>query len=364
MSFLGLAGVASTVGLAAFALFNVVDKGAYNPNIPVKAAVEVNVSNAEKSANSSPVPAPASRKPEVIRVAASSETTTTADTQEDQTIKYANPPARTAKEQARIAQAVATLQKSVKSIDYERARYHPIHFKPQISKASNKECLVCHTEIMTRKPRKVSKAGVKSTDILAWYQTLDTYAGKQQSFHFRHLESDFAKQVMNLSCNFCHKGNDPREETPDMQPGQKLFTASAKPNFTLRKMVNPKQVCLRCHGKFPFEVMDGVEGPWHAARKDIEDEETPNGCLTCHGEDGFRTNRHKVTYLNAANIEELAKKSSDVCYGCHGGRKWYRINYPYPRHPWPDMDEETPEWAKNRPTKSEPEYQLKAKAVK
>jgi len=90
---------------------------------------------------------------------------------------------------------------------------------------------------------------------------------------------------------------------------------------------------------------------------DFEDEETPNGCLTCHGEFGFRTNRHNVTYLNARTIEDLATADSDTCYGCHGGRQWYRVSYPYPRHPWPDMDEETPEWAQGRPTTSDPEYQ-------
>jgi len=47
------------------------------------------------------------------------------------------------------------------------------------------------------------------------------------------------------------------------------------------------------------------------------------------------------------------------CFGCHGGRSWYRISYPYPRHAWPLMDAETvPDWATDRPTESKPEYQL------
>ena len=344
MAFLGLAGVASTVGLALFAVYNIADKGAYNPNIPVATVVEVEA-------------------PKEVKIVTNSVTATPATSDEPQVIQYRNPPARTAKQQALVDQAVAALKKSVKTIDYERARYHPLHFKPQATKASNEECLVCHSEIMTHKPRQISPAGVKSDATLAWYQTLDTYTGKQQSFHFRHLNSAFAKQVMNLSCSFCHKGNDPREETPDMQPGQKVFSASAKPNFTLRKMVNPATTCLRCHGSFPVQIMEGIEEAWPKARLDIEDEETPNGCLTCH-EESFRTNRHHVSYLKAANIEKLAKKSSDVCYGCHGGRQWYRTSYPYPRHAWPDMDEEIPDWAKNRSTRSDPEYQLKTRAVK
>jgi len=351
MAFLGVAGFASTVCLALFALFNVIFHGGYNPNlpadVPVKPAVVSNAVNAGK--DSSGVASP--KKPEIIKVAGAAGP------------QYVDPPVRTAKEQAGVEQAVAALKQSIKNMDLERAIYHPLHFKPNIAKASNEECLVCHTEIMTRKPRQTSPAGVNADNVLAWYQTLDTYKGKQESFHFRHLSSDFAKQTMNLSCNFCHKGNDPREETPDMQPGQKIFSTSATPNFTLRKMVNPSTTCLRCHGKFPVEVMEGVEGTWPKARVDMEDEETPNGCLTCH-EESFRTNRHHVSYLKAASIEKLAKKSSDVCYGCHGGRQWYRNSYPYPRHPWPDMDEETPDWAKNRPTKSEPEYQLKNTAAK
>ncbi len=201
---------------------------------------------------------------------------------------------------------------------------------------------------------------MKAADSLAWYQTLDTYSGPQATFHWRHLESDFAKQTMNLQCNFCHKGNDPREETPDMLPTRPALTASATPEFTLRKMVNPSETCLLCHGSMPDpENIMGLGGKWHEVRGDMEYAEAPNGCLSCHAET-FRTNRHQVNYLNAANIEELARSgTSDTCYGCHGGRAWYRTSYPYPRHDWPGMDKTTvPEWAANRPTASKPEHQL------
>lgn len=277
-------------------------------------------------------------------------------------IPYTNPPERTPAEQAAIEAKVAALKAELPGLDYQRARYHPLHFPPAIAQASNEECLVCHQEIMTEKPRAESLAGVKAADSTAWYQTLDTYSGDQQGFHWRHLQSDFAQEVMNLQCNFCHKGNDPREESPDMIPGRAAFSASSVPEFTNRKMVNPETTCLRCHGAMPDPVnIMGLPGPWPEARADIEDASDPataNGCLTCHG-DLFRTNRHEVTYLKGANIEALAKEvSSDTCYGCHGGRQWYRISYPYPRHPWPGMDPETPEWAKDRPTLSDPEYRL------
>ncbi len=274
-----------------------------------------------------------------------------------------DPPERTDQELAEIGKRVDALKATIGGFDYEQARYHPLHFQPQVAEASNEECLVCHQEILNHTPREVSPAGLRADAALAWYQTLDSYSGEQGTFHYRHLESQFAKQVMNLSCNFCHQGNDPREESPDMQPGKANFSAAPEPTFTLRKMVNPTQTCLRCHGAMPDPVdIMGLGGPWHEARVDLEDEETPNGCLTCH-EELYRTVRHQVNYLKAASIEQAAKAGSDVCFGCHGGRQWYRIAYPYPRTPWPDMDEEIPDWAKDRPTGSDPQYRLKPNAV-
>ena len=275
-------------------------------------------------------------------------------------VTYANPPAPSAEELAAIGERLAALSAEIPTLDYQRARYHPIHFPPAIEQASNEECLACHQETLSNSVRETSPAGVKAADSLAWYQTLDTYSGPQATFHWRHLESDFAKQTMNLQCNFCHKGNDPREETPDMLPTRPALTASATPEFTLRKMVNPSETCLLCHGSMPDpENIMGLGGKWHEVRGDMEYAEAPNGCLSCHAET-FRTNRHQVNYLNAANIEELARSgTSDTCYGCHGGRAWYRTSYPYPRHDWPGMDKTTvPEWAANRPTASKPEHQL------
>ncbi len=276
-------------------------------------------------------------------------------------VTYRDPAERTAEEQAQIDERVAALQAEVDAgIDYERARFHPIHFPPAIGEASNEECLVCHQEILDHKPREESPAGVSADDTTAWYQTLDTYWQDQSSFHWRHLESDFSKMVMNLECSFCHQGNDPREESPDMLLTRERFTADAQPEFTLRKMVNPETTCLRCHGQMPdpVEIM-GLGGEWHEVRGDMEWPEAPNGCLSCHAE-LYRTARHNVDYLKAHSIEEVARAgSSDTCYGCHGGRAWYRISYPYPRHDWPGMfDDEMPAWAEGRPTESDAQYVL------
>lgn len=238
--------------------------------------------------------------------------------------------------------------------DYEAARWHPIHFKPAIDASKPADCLACHQEILSQKPREAAPAGAKANDILAWYQTLETYTGKQETFHWRHLQSPLAKQVMNLDCKFCHQGHDPREQSPHVTVAPKDLTANnGTTPFTLRKRVNPTETCLKCHGSFPTATME-LPGPWHEIREDMEPEGVANGCMTCHAT--VRTERHKVTYLKADGITKASEKSSDTCYGCHGGRAWYRTSYPYPRHPWPDMPPETPEWAKNRPTQSDPRY--------
>ncbi len=225
--------------------------------------------------------------------------------------------------------------------NYAEARWDPIHFKPAIDKATNEQCLACHKEILSRKTREVSPAGVKKSEALAWYETLDTYKGEQETFHRRHLVTPLAKRLMRMKCNTCHQGNDPREETSGGH-------ATAQSGLTMRKMVDPN-VCLMCHGQFPYQVMTGLPGPWPEARDLFQ-----NNCLACHA--AFRINRHKVNFLNAEEIEKAGKESGDACYGCHGGRAWYRISFPYPRHKWPGMAPETPEWAKNRPTESNPRF--------
>jgi hypothetical protein len=242
---------------------------------------------------------------------------------------------------------------------YDAAVWDPIHFKPAIETAADSQCLACHQEVLNSQVRKTSPAGLAAKDALAWYQTLDTYSGDQQTFHQRHITSAFATQVMDLKCNFCHRGHDPREEMPGSSATTKDLGA-----YAFRKVVDPSETCLLCHGAFPYQNMEGLTGPWHEQRADFEDAsapETRNGCLVCHDpESGFRSERHKVSYLRADAIERLAKESSsDVCYGCHGGRAWYRISYPYPRTPWPGMAEETPDWAKGRPVQSR--YAIDAK---
>ncbi len=225
--------------------------------------------------------------------------------------------------------------------NYAEARWDQIHFKPAIDKATNEQCLACHQEILSRKTRDKSPAGVKKSEVLAWYETLDTYKGEQETFHRRHLVTPLAKRLMRMKCNTCHQGNDPREETSGGH-------ATAQQGLTMRKMVDP-EICLMCHGQFPYKFMTGLPGPWTESRNTFQ-----NNCLTCHA--AFRTNRHKVNFLNAEEIEKAGKESGDVCYGCHGGRAWYRISFPYPRHTWPGMPPETPAWAKNRPTESNPRF--------
>jgi hypothetical protein len=231
---------------------------------------------------------------------------------------------------------------AAETLDYEQARWDPIHFKPAIEQATDEQCLACHREILDRKVLEQSPAGVKAAEALAWYQTLTTYEGEQETFHRRHLVTPLATELMAMQCTTCHQGHDPREEAP-------IPPDASMTEFTLRKSVDPN-ICLLCHGQNPYWLM-GLPKPWPESREMFQ-----NNCLLCHA--NIRTTRHQVNYLKADAIEEAGKQDSDVCYGCHGGRQWYRIPYPYPRHAWEGMAETIPEWAKDRPTESEARFQL------
>jgi nitrate/TMAO reductase-like tetraheme cytochrome c subunit len=225
--------------------------------------------------------------------------------------------------------------------DYTRAKWDPIHFKPAIEQAKDADCLVCHQEVLKPSVSAKSPAGVTASEAMAWYQTLDTYKGEQDTFHRRHLVTDYAKQVMDLKCNTCHQGNDPREETANS-------SATGDPTLTQRKHVDPN-ICLMCHGKHNGVIMGVPAGDWREVGSIFN-----FNCLTCHA--AIRTNRHQVNFLKPKAIEEAAAADPDVCFGCHGGRAWYRIEFPYPRNAWPGGGDVVPDWAKARPAKSEPRF--------
>lgn len=240
-------------------------------------------------------------------------------------------------------------EEDIDSKSHLRAVYSPLHFQPAIASASNEQCLACHREILEDRVRTASPAGVKAADTQAWYQLLSTYQGEQDTFHRRHLATPLASAWMNLQCNTCHEGHDPREEAP----GSSATAAAQDGNtFTLRKQVNPETTCLKCHGQFPGWELMRLPGTWPEVRHFFK-----NDCLACHV--STRTVRHQVNYLKADAIEAAAAAAKDsgsgdeVCLGCHGGRAWYRIAYPYPRNPWPEMPEGMPDWAKDRPAHSE-----------
>ncbi|MBL8372460.1 MAG: hypothetical protein JNK28_13815 [Burkholderiaceae bacterium] len=226
-----------------------------------------------------------------------------------------------------------------KTPDYQAARYDPIHFKPAIDKATDAQCLACHQEVLKPSVAKQSPAGVPSAEAKAWYQQTSTYQGEQDTLHRRHLDTAMARQLMTMRCTTCHQGNDPRDEAPGTS------ATNQKDKLTLRKMVDPEAVCLSCHGKLNWQVM-GLPEPWEKSRTVFQ-----NNCLTCHA--AIRTTRHEVNYLNARAIEEAGAKNGDICFGCHGGRAWYRTHFPYPRHAWQGMPAEIPDWAKGRPTASD-----------
>lgn len=232
---------------------------------------------------------------------------------------------------------------------YFRAAAAPIHLPGHAGVASDSDCLACHIEVLEDTVSETSPAGVKASESIAWYQTtLSVYEGPQDTFHRRHLTTPMAKELMNLQCSTCHEGHDPRDETVGSSADGTPLDSTA---FVLRKTINPETSCLKCHGQFNSEVM-GLPGPWHQTA-----EMMGNDCMVCHV--AFRTERHQVSYLKADAIEAAGKENADSCYGCHGGRAWYGISYPYPRNAWPGMAEEVPEWAKSRPTESEARFQIK-----
>jgi hypothetical protein len=234
------------------------------------------------------------------------------------------------------------------SIPYDQARWDPIHFKPAIDQATNEDCLACHKEVLDQQVREQSPAGVTKQEALAWYQTLDTYKGEQDTLHRRHLVTDYATQVMDLKCNTCHQGNDPREETANSH-------ATGSGDLTQRKHVDPN-ICLMCHGQHNATIMGVPPGDWRESGAAFAFD-----CMICHA--NIRTNRHQVNFLKPDAIEALAKEDKDVCFGCHGGRAWYRIEFPYPRHPWPNAGSVVPDWAKDRPTESEARFLVGMKAA-
>lgn len=227
------------------------------------------------------------------------------------------------------------------SHDLWRATYDPIHFAPAILQARDEDCLLCHREVLLDRVREKSPAGLPAQARRAAYQEVSTYAGEQETFHRRHLVTPLARELMDLRCNTCHVGHEPRDEAPGT-------SATAIRQGSLRKQVDVESICLKCHGRLNPEQM-GLPGPWPEVKAAFGD-----SCLSCHA--SIRSVRHRVNYLKAEAIEAAAAKDSEICHGCHGGRAWYRLSYPYPRHPWPGSESSLPAWAKDRATESEARF--------
>ena len=117
------------------------------------------------------------------------------------------------------------------SADYLGAVWNPIHFQPQIQRATNEQCLACHKEVLEDRPLAQSPAGVKADESLAWYQTLSAYQGEQESFHRRHMVTPLAQRLMKMRCSTCHQGHDLREEAP-IPPDTVSRGASGTPEIT------------------------------------------------------------------------------------------------------------------------------------
>ena len=250
--------------------------------------------------------------------------------------------------------------------EHMRATYSPLHFKPAIETATDAQCLACHADVLEDKPLARSPAGVAAKDSLAWYQQVSTYQGEQDSFHRRHLVTPLAKQLMDLKCTTCHQGHDPRDERqalPQRDASSSERRACEHQGPQGERDGQHGAGSKAGHDPPPDSPIMGVPGPWHEVGIDMQ-----NDCLACHV--AFRTNRHQVNSLKPAAIEAAAEAGrehmagGDVCFGCHGGRPWYRIAYPFARNAWPGMADEVPEWAKDRPTRSEARFLIDKPAAK
>lgn len=170
-------------------------------------------------------------------------------------------------------------------------------------------CLTCHGSLVEVLPRSNSPSGLPAKEATAWYQRVPTYMGEQHNFHWRHLMSPYARQVMRPECDTCHPGFDPRKPLPPAGD-----PAAERP---LRKRVNPA-ICVNCHGAYP-DHREEFSGSWIETRHEFD-----NTCLVCHRGDAAK--RHNHPLLNKESILQLSKTEPDVCYGCHGGRAWYAVS--------------------------------------
>jgi hypothetical protein len=96
--------------------------------------------------------------------------------------------------------------------DYLRAVYSPLHFRPAIETATDVQCLACHREVLEDKVRAASPSGVKAEACAPGTRRRRPTPASRTPFHRRHLVTPLAKRLMNLQCNTCHQGHDPREE--------------------------------------------------------------------------------------------------------------------------------------------------------
>jgi hypothetical protein len=201
---------------------------------------------------------------------------------------------------------------SVAEVDpeYERHRrlWERSHFPPGEDSLDGR-CLGCHADVLEQAPRRAMPAGALPEGLLPPYQRLATYDGGQASFHWRHRRSSYAQSVMRMRCQSCHRGRDPR--LPEVHRHEREFPVA------LRKRVHPN-LCVNCHGRFP-DHRAAFDGDWPAVRQRFD-----GNCLVCHEGDSAR--RHHNPLLDREAVEAQARDSGDVCYGCHGGRAWYRVS--------------------------------------
>ena len=135
-----------------------------------------------------------------------------------------------------------------------------------------------------------------------------------------------------------------------------VATASpqATTDFTLRKQVDVETTCLKCHGQMNTVIM-GLPGPWPESKASVR-----NGCLTCHAISARPPSGDLPECQRPS--KRPGRNNADTCYGCHGGRAWYRIAYPIRATPGRHAGRRAG-LGKGQPTQSEARFQLPATAA-
>lgn len=87
---------------------------------------------------------------------------------------------------------------------------------------------------------------------------MSTYQGAQDTFHRRHLTTEYATKVMQMRCTTCHEGS-PRATKPPTRPPTTRTVALTLQNG------QPRDFLSQVPREDDHEIM-GLPGPWNEVK--------------------------------------------------------------------------------------------------